>query len=548
MPFPDYSPTLPEAWRESVASYGHNDFLIAGAKRYSYRNVDEETSRLARGLLASGVGKGSRVGILMPNSPEWVIAFLAVTRIGGLAVPISTLYQPRELREVIPFSDISLLLCSAAFSGIDFLQRLEEAFPELSSQSPCGLVLTAAPYLRRVVVWGDSDRTWCAKGPDELVGRAGELDDNFLRLVEDRVCPADLLLMIYTSGSTATPKGVVHTHGTVVRHTHVLDEHFDYAPDDRVLTQMPFFWLGGLNYNLFPIMYHGAALCFARSNDRGDVLDAILDHRCTQINGWPQQTERLKRHPKFATSDYSFMKPSVLGMPGGFFPARNSSGEPVPSERVSSALGMTETFGPHSRGPKQGIVAPEKAGTCGAALPGIDRKIVDPQTGEVLPPGEPGELLVRGYSLMAGYYRREREETFDPDGYFRTGDMCVLDEDGYLYFRSRLGEMIKTMGANVAPREVELVLESFSDVYEAAVIGLPDDELGEVLVAVLVPAEGASPTAEELIERLKGELSAYKVPREIRIANLLELPRTGSNKLNKVALRNALIVERAIAK
>ncbi len=543
MPFPDYPPTLPQALRHCTREFAPREMVVLGEERYTYAEVERESAYLAKGLRAAGAGKGTRIGILMPNTPAWVLLFLAITRIGALAVPLSTLYRPRELATIIPFADIEMLLVVDRYGHNDYVRILEEALPGLTEQARGQLTLAAAPYLRSIVMWGASEPSWAQSGPDYLHGRADlnpQMDDSYLRALEDSVTPADLMLMIYTSGSTAAPKGVVHTHGGVIRHTHILAEHFGFEPGDRFLTQMPFFWLGGLNFSLFPAMYSGVTLCCARTNDPGDLIDVLLEERCSHLAGWPQQTERVKRHPKYAGQDFSFMKPNSPAMPGGLHPPVDDSGNPLPRNRISSALGMTETFGPHSRGRRNELVPPGKEGTAGLPMAGIDRKIVDPDSGAEQPPGQPGELLVRGYSLMAGYYKKEREETFERDGFFRTGDVCSIDEDGYLFFHGRLGEMVKTMGANVAPREVELVLESFAEVQEAGVLGVPDDELGERLVAVVVPAEGENPNEEVLRIRLKNELSSYKVPRQIIVCALEDLPRTGSNKLDKTAVRRLL--------
>ncbi len=535
MPFPNYSPTLPEALRDAVARHADREFIVYGDQRLSFRDVDRESARLAKGLLSLGVGKGDCVGIVMPNAPEWILSFLAVTRIGAIATPFSTLFQPGELGWVIPFADVSTLLVTRDYLGHDYVDRVERALPDLREAKDPAIFLPQAPYLRRIVVWGDSDRPWSLPGPraiHEAADRAPRIDDDFLRRVEDQVVPSDRLLMIYTSGSTAAPKGVVHNHGGVIRLTHVLCEAFDYKPGERLLPQMPFFWLGGLNYNLFPALYNGLTLVLPQSTNPGDVLDVLLKERCNHILGWPSQMGALKAHPKFGQNDFSFITPNKLGLVHP--PPTRSSGF------TSGGLGMTETFGPHSRA-RRDAPAPAKAGAMGLGIEGIERKIINPQTGEEAAAGEFGELLVRGYSLMDGLYKKERSETFTKDGFYRTGDRCAIDADGYLYFDGRLGEMLKVRGANVAPIEVELALQAMPDVQEAGVIGVPDGNGGDLLIAVVVPADGRRPTEDGLRSALKEKVSSYKVPSKFIFREFSELPRTGSNKLHKVELKQRLL-------
>lgn len=539
MPFPPYTPTMPEVLRDATARFGDREMIVCGNERYTFAQADREAARLAKGLLAAGAGKGTRIGILMPNDASWVLSFLAVTRIGAIAIPISTLYQPRELNWVIPFADIHTLLVTREYLNHDYVTRIESALPGLKEQKSPELLLPEAPYLRAIIVWGDCDRPWAKPGPESLHALADatpQIDDDFLRAVEDQVVPADLMLMIYTSGSTAEPKGVVHTHGTVIRHTHVLDEQFSFEPGDRLLPQMPFFWLGGLNFNLFPILYNGTALVLPQSNDAGDILALVLKERCSHILGWPNQMNGLKLHPNYVESDFSFMKPSGLGLN----PPRDEEGNLIKPGLMSGGLGMTESFGPHSRGRGE-ILPPEKRGAWGLSMEGIDRKIVHPETGEELPVGEEGELLIRGYALMSGMYKKEREDVFTADGFYPTGDRCSIDEDGYLFFDGRWGEMLKVKGANVAPLEVELVLHSLPDVQEAGVFGMEDGMGGDRLVAVVIPAKGTSPTEDSLRATLKEQISSYKIPGKIIFHKFEDLPRTGSNKLHKIEMKKLLL-------
>ncbi|MGE0387232.1 MAG: class I adenylate-forming enzyme family protein [Gammaproteobacteria bacterium] len=534
----DHLPTLPATLRHYAALHAGREFVVHGMRRLSFAAFERECAQLARGMLAHGIGKATRVGILMPDGIDFVLALLAAARIGAFCVPLSTLYQPRELRWVIRHADIDTLLMADQFMNHDFIERVEEAVPGLAAHGPGPLRLAAAPYLRNVVVWGTASRPWSLPGPDHFLACADaepRIDEPFLLAVEASVAPADLALMIWTSGTTADPKGVPHTHGGLVRHTHALLRQSAFAAGDRVLPQMPLFWIGGLNVTLFPALYRGATLVYPESRDPGAVLDLIEQERINWITAWPQQFAGLRAHPAYTDAKVRTMKRGTFS----FFGTVDESGRELPTERTVRALGMSECFGPHGEWPVGVPLPPEKQGSFGVTIDGMERYIGDPDTGAALPLGEKGELYIRGYALTPGLYKKERHETFTADGWYRTGDLCSMDADGHIYFHGRSGDMVKTMGANVAPREVEVVLESFDEIKEAVVVGIPDEQLGERLVAVVLPAAGVVPDVEALRQRLKHEVSAYKIPKEIRVVRYEQIPRTGGAKVHKRLLREA---------
>ena len=537
----DHTPTLPSSLRHYVAQWGDREFLVEGERRMSFQELERESARLARGMLASGIGKGTRVGILMPDGCDWVIAFMAAARIGAFCVLISTLYQPRELGWVLRFGDIDTLLVRDEHMGHDYLERLEQALPGLAEQAGGTLHLPEAPYLRRVVVWGEGGRPWSQSGPEAFLEQgeaAPAIDEAYLRAVEDAVTPADLMLMIFTSGTTADPKGVPHTHGTAIRHSHVLLNVWQIEAGDRIAALMPMFWLGGINTSLLPALFLGSTLIFPESRDAGDLLDLIEEEQITWFAaGWGPQITAMMEHPSYTEKKVRSLKPSSNFI---FFPPKDEDGKPLPVERLALCLGMTESFGPHGKWLQSIVLPPEKAGSKGKTIDGLERIVVDPETGERLPPGRSGELWVRGYSLTPGLYKKERHEVFTPDGYYRTGDLCTLDEEDYVYFHGRSGDVVKVKGANVSTREVEVALEAFDDVVEAIVYGEPNEDFDERLIAAVVPAAGTTPKEAELRERLKGELSAYKIPREIHLVSHGEVPRTASGKAIKRRLHELL--------
>jgi acyl-CoA synthetase (AMP-forming)/AMP-acid ligase II len=537
IPFlPDYPPTLPNVIAGAVRRHGEREFLVDGERRLSFRDAERESAELARGLLALGIGKGTRVAIVLPDGADWVLAWWAAARIGALTIPLSTFFQARELEWALREADVDTLIYAPSFLGRDYLERLERAVPALAAQTGTRIVAASHPFLRHIVVWGDCDRPWAIEGAAALRALAREnasIDDAFLRAVEAQVAPSDLLIGICTSGSTAWPKIVIHTHGSMVRATHFLRSTvLGLKPDERNYSGMPLFWLGGLNCNLMPAVYEGACMVFSKSPKPEDVLEVVLREKVTRIAMWPQQYKPLT---DLAASRGVTLDPRILMNLPQLIP-----GALPPERRIATLLGMTESFGPHGAGTYAEELPEKQGGNCGVNVRGVERKIVDPETGRDLPPGAEGELYIRGFLLMDGYYKRERGEVFKPDGWFATGDTCSINEDGYLWFRGRLSDMIKTSGANVAPAEVEVVLMACPGVAEAIAVGVPDAERGERVVAVVVPRQGETVDPDALRNRLAGEISAYKVPRQIVVMNYDEVPRTSSAKVQRNALKAKL--------
>jgi acyl-CoA synthetase (AMP-forming)/AMP-acid ligase II len=534
--FPDYVPILPNVIADGVRRFAAREFLVEGATRLSFQDAERASAHLARGLLSLGVGKATRIALVLPNGPDWVLAWLAAARIGALTLPLSTLFQPRELDWALREADVHTLFIASQYAGHDYLERIERAVPGLAGQRGPSLFLRSHPYLRHIVVWGECDRKWAVGGAPALRAMADAnpaIDDAFLRGVGEQVHPSDLLIGICTSGSTAQPKIVLHTHGGFVRITRAYcDTVLGVKPDERNYAGMPLFWLGGFNCNLMPVMYKGACMVFPASSSPQDVLDMMLREKVTRVMMWPTQYKPLMDLAAERGVDIRAAMAMQVPRPG--------INAPPPERRIRSLLGMTECFGPHGFGDWEEELPEGSGGSDGRNVRGIERKVVDPQTRRELPPGEQGELMIRGFSLMDGYYKRERATVFDADGWFATGDNCRIDAGGHLFFNGRLGDMIKTAGANVAPQEVEALMLSYPGVAEAIVVGLPDAERGERVVAVVIPRLGETVDTEAMRRRMQGDISSYKVPRQIVLMKYDDVPRTAAAKVLRAPLKAQL--------
>ena len=535
--FPDFTPTTGELARSAASRWGDKTLAILGDERLSYADADARSARLARGLLASGAGKGTKIGLLAGNSPDWIVGWLGITRMGGVAVLLNTYNKAKELGWLLRHSDAQVLLTVDRHLGHDYLERLEQAVPDLARQSHEQIFVASQPYLRSIWTWGEGQRPWAAPVAG-LAARASRVSDDLLRECEQEVTPADPMAIVYSSGSTADPKGAIHAHGAAVRHAHNLWQMRDLIADDVLYTPMPLFWVGGFSFTLIAAMHAGATLVFEDQFEPAATLDLIERERITQVLGWPHMAKALVDHPSFKDRDLSSIRG---GSYAALLPQPIQADAEVPR---ANSLGMTETLGPHTFDSKDNPLPPEKEGSFGLSVPGVEHKVVDPVTLEDQPVGGSGELWLRGYSLMLGLHKKERAEVFTPDGWYRTGDGGYFDEDGHFYFTGRMGDLIKSAGMNITPRDVELALEALPEVVLAFVTGIDAGERGQDVVAAIALSPGETLDEEEARKRVKEEIASYKVPRRIAVfASQTELPWLDSGKVDRRRL-TAILEER----
>jgi len=532
--------TLSGFLAQQVRLHGERPLILLGERRLRYADADRLSAELARGLLAAGVAKGSRVGVLFANGPDWLVAWLAASRIGAVVVPINTFYTPRELGYVLHHADVQVLLTTSHVLGRDVLAGLETFAPSLS-QAGTTIRVAELPFLRHVFVWDDPGGRRFAQPAEALrvLASSSPVTSELLAAAEASVSPADPAIVIYSSGSTAEPKGAIHSHGALVRHPANLNRFRDLTAEDRVYSPMPFFWVGGLVFALLTSMERGAFLICEERFEPGATLALLERERATIVSGWPHYSKAMLEHPSFGERDLSSIRS------GNLYEVLPEAVRPKDPELRSNSLGMTETLGPHTID-RMDVDLPERLrGSFGHAVPGVEHRIVDPETGERLPPGRSGEICVRGYSVMLGLQKVLREQTFDDEGFYHTGDAGRFDEDGVLFFEARLGDLIKTAGANVSPREVEVELEAQQEVSSAYVVGLPDPARGQNVAAALVLRPDARLDEASLRKRLRASLSAYKVPRQFFVCEKSELPFTDSGKIDKQRL-TALLAARTL--
>lgn len=524
--FPGWRPTVPELLRIASTRFGDRECVVTPSSRLSYTELDERSARLAAQLVAAGAGKGTRVGLLFPNGTDWVTAWAAAARIGAITVPVNTFYREAELARFLRHADVQLLLGVPAFLRHDYVAGLMAAAPELAGHGPAPLYLTSLPQLRRVVLWDSLPPRWAERYAGD--GPAGPAA--VVRAMGEDVTPGDELLITYTSGSSGEPKGVIHSHGAVIRHAFALGALSGIGPGSRIWTPMPLCWVGGFVFGLLRALTAGACFLTQEVFEPGAALALLSGERVTDVAAWPAVTAALTGHQDFSRTDLRALR-------AGIYDALPPDRRPPDPGLAIGALGMSETCGPHTfkTAAQEASGGPERyKGNFGHPVPGTEHRIVDPGTGRDLPAGEEGEVLVRGYSLMRGLYKREAAEVFDADGWYRTGDRGYF-RDGWFFFTGRQTDLIKTGGSSVAPAEVERSLMSHDEVRLAFVVGIPDDVLGQQVIALVVP-HGPAPDGEALRQRLREDLASYKVPARVLVISAAQVPWLSSQKADRRAL------------
>ncbi len=507
--------TIDELVRSRAARHGTKPMVIDPAARLSYRELDTTTRDLAAVFVEAGVGKGTRVGLIMPNSARWVQVALALARIGAVLVPLSTLLRAGELVAQLRTASVQFLVSVEEFRGHRYLN-------DLQSVPPLDL-----PALRQV---------WSA---DRLArATAGDPARRMVAAMAETVTPADPLVVMFTSGSSGTPKGVIHSHGNALGAVQAGLAARCITSDTRLYLPMPFFWVGGYGSGILSALLAGATLVTEELPRPETTLRLLETERVTLFRGWPDQAEALARHAGAVGTDLSTLRPGSLEalLP----PERRAR----PGARAT-LFGMTEAFGPYCGYPADTDMPPSAWGSCGKPFPGMEVRIVDTNH-RPLPPGSVGEIQIRGPHTLRGICRRSREELFTTDGFYPTGDLAHFDDDGFLFYHGRSDDMFKVSGATVYPGEVERALRAIDGVDNAYVTNVPGAQ-GERVGAAVV-CQGAL-TADQLRGSAREVLSAFKIP---TVWSVLEsdddVPRGATGKVDTQRLREMLIdVDRASA-
>jgi fatty-acyl-CoA synthase len=529
--------TLPGYLREITARFGEREALgthypDGGVERWSYAELSSKAHAVARALVACGVGKDSRVGVMMTNRPEWLAAFFGVGLAGGVAVTLSTFATPSELEQLLQASCAEILLFEGHVLKKDFAAILAELAPEIRAAAPGELVAPKFPFLRRLAMVGEGSAEGAIETWAQFLARGEAIAPELVEARAAAVAPSDPGVLFFSSGSTGKPKGILSAHRAVAAQLWRWRWYIGAGEDVRTLTANGFFWSGNFCQTFGPTLSSGGTLVLQPTFEPAEMLRLIEAERVTYPVGWPHQWARLEAAPNWAETDLSSLRYVDAQCPL----ARHPTVSAVWVEPRWS-YGNTETFTIVTGFPAD--TPDEVAGdTHGEALPGAVIKIVDPLTGQVLPRGESGEIAVKGATLMLGYVGIPLDETLDAEGFFRTGDGGRIDERGRLVWEGRMTDIIKTGGANVSPIEVDAELAACPGVKLSRTVGVPHEALGEMVVSCVVLEPGRTLDEAQIRAFLLTRLASYKTPRRVLFVGDDELSFTGSAKVKTNALRD----------
>ena len=503
----------------TVERMGDHEALVecATGRRWSYRELLDEVDTVARGLATLGVTKGDRVGIWAPNCAEWTVVQYATARLGAILVNVNPAYRAHELGYVVQQSGMRTIVSVREFKGSSFADMIDEVRPD-------------NPTLQDVVLIGED--SW-----DELVA-AGRADDADLAAIEAGLSATDPINIQYTSGTTGFPKGATLSHRNILNNGYFVGELIDYTQDDRICIPVPFYHCFGMVMGNLAATTHGATMVIpAPAFDPAATLRATAEERCTSLYGVPTMFIAMLNDPSFEEHDLSALRTGIMAGSPCPVEVMKQVIDRMGAEDVSIAYGMTETS-PVSTQTRTDDTIERRVATVGRVHPHLEVKVVDPVTGDAVPRGEAGELCTRGYSVMLGYWDEPQKtaEAIDADGWMHTGDLAVMDTDGYLSITGRIKDMVIRGGENIYPREIEEFLLTHGDVLDAQVIGVPDEKYGEELMAWIRMRDGAEPlTAESVRAFCTGKLAHYKIPRYVHVVD--EFPMTVTGKVRKVQMR-----------
>ena len=527
--------TLGAYLQELTARYGPREVAVMrsadNVERWTYDELWSRSLAVARALLACGAGKGTRVGILMTNRLEFLSATFGTALAGGVAAAMSTFSTAAELEVLVANSGCSILLLERNVLNKDFAAMMAELEPGIAAAAPGQLQSSKFPFLRHLAVVDDEESTGGIDAWNEFLARGKVIAPEMVEAAANSVAPADPGLLFFSSGSTGKPKGILSAHRGVCLQLWRWRQWYDFEDDVRCWSANGFFWSGNFAMAIGGTLSAGGSLILQRTFQPEQALELMAAERATFLCAWPHQWAQLTDAKNWLAVDLSAMRYTDAEFPIARHPTIDTDWR-----EPACAYGNTETFTLSTVFPAN-TPAEVSAGSHGIPAAGNSIKIVEPLTGNIVPLGERGEIAMKGPTLMLGYIGVPLDETLDDDGFFHTGDGGFLDDEGRLHWEGRLNDIIKTGGANVSPVEIDTVLARCPGVKVTKTVGVPDELLGELVVACIVPQDDAALSADGVRDFARRELASYKVPRRVLFFDENELDMTGSAKVKASTLR-----------
>lgn len=541
--------TLGQFLEKWTAETPDKEFMIYSDRnlRFTYAQFNQRVDHLAKALLHIGMNPGDKLGIFANNVPDWITFMFATAKIGAILVTVNTNYKTHELEYIMKDADISALALVNGFRDSDYVSMINELVPELKDSQRGYLKSEKFPFLKNIIFIGPEKHRGMFNTA-ELIQLGSQLDDaRFLEIKAKTSCD-DVVNMQYTSGTTGFPKGVMLTHHNIVNNGFATGECMKYTADDRLCICVPMFHCFGCVLALCAIITHGASLVMVENFDPMVVLASVQKEKCTALYGVPTMFIAELHHPMFSMFDLSSLRTGIM------------AGAPCPIETMNEVMnkmnmkdiiivyGLTESS-PGMTATRTHDAPDIRSTTIGKPYPNVEVKVADPETGEELAPGQHGELCCRGYNVMKGYYKNPEAtaKAIDKDGWLHSGDLGMMDEQGYFRVTGRIKDMIIRGGENVYPREIENFLYTCPAIQAVEVVGVPSKKYGEEVGAFIKKKKDVDLLEEDIVDFCRGKIARYKTPKYIFFVD--EFPMTASGKIQKYKLRDMslqLLAEKGI--
>ena len=526
---------------DDLSKHNPNGWAVRYTDRNYFRTwkeLNDEADLIARGIMSLGVKKGDHVAIWATNTPEWILTLFAAAKIGAVLVTVNTNFKIFELEYLLRQSDTKLLVMIGGFKNNDYVATVNELLPELKTTSG-EIESEHLPFLKRVVFAGKETPEGMLNFEDlKILG--GDFPVEIYEENKKTLNAHDVVNMQYTSGTTGFPKGVMLTHYNILNNGKTIGDGMKFTKNDKLCITVPFFHCFGLVLAMMACITHGTTMVPVERYSPVPVMNAISVEKCTAVHGVPTMFIAMLEHAQFNNFDFSSLRTGIM------------AGSPCPIEvmkKVIDKMNMREiviVFGQTEASPGCTMTTTsdsidKRVNTVGRAFPGVECKIIDPESGEELPINTPGEFCARGYNIMKGYYKMPEAtaQAIDKDGWLHTGDLCTVDEDGYYKVVGRIKDMIIRGGENIYPKEIEECLYTCDKVSDVQVIGVPSEAYGEEVMACVILKEGEEMTEEEVKEFVGARMAKHKVPRYVRFVD--SFPTNAAGKIQKFKMREEAI-------
>jgi fatty-acyl-CoA synthase len=529
--------TVGSLLEETARKYPDRDALIYSDRdlKYSYRELNSRVDRLAKGMLALGISKGDHVGIWATNVPDWLVVFYATARIGAVLLTVNTSYRPSELEYVMQQSDMKVLFLIDGYRETDYVQALYDLVPELTTAPKNCLSSARFSFLKQVVYIGPRKHRGMYNLTD-ILDLADSVTDEKLEEAKNSIDPHDTVNMQYTSGTTGFPKGVMLSHYGIINNGFSIGERQKFTFEDRLCLPVPLFHCFGITLGVMAVLTHGAAIAPLEAFDPLMVLAIVQKERCTALYGVPTMFIAELTHPMFNMFDLTSLRTGIMAGSPCPEPIMRQVMDKMHCSEITIVYGLTEAS-PGITQTRTDDPVHVRVSTVGKPFDAVEVKIIDPETGATLPPGKPGELCSRGYNTMKGYYKMPHQtaEVISADGWLRTGDQAVEDENGFIKITGRLKDVIIRGGENIYPKEVEDFLRGIPHVRDVQIVAVPSEKYGEEAAAFVQLHDGIALEPAEIQDFCRGKIARYKIPKHIFFTD--SYPMTASGKIQKFKLR-----------